>query len=55
MTLVTVPLRLVNSKANRYWISFQHPLPPGARYSSVVRMFAYDAMDHGIDPLWWTH
>ena len=27
----------------------------GARCSSVVRAFAHGAMDHRIDPSWWTH
>ena len=26
-----------------------------ARFSSVVRAFAHDAMDRRIDPSWWTH
>ena len=28
---------------------------PGARYSSVVEQHVHGAMDHWIDPSWWTH
>ena len=27
----------------------------GAKCSSVVRVFAHDAMGRRIDPAWWTH
>ena len=30
-------------------------LADGARCSSVVRAFAHGAIDHQINPSWWTH